>query len=111
MIHLAEDSCRLRPSPNFAGELHDHCKLRPLLVFGKNIAFLRRGKAALRREAELFELSKFRRFVDPWLDSGLFLERPALRGYKPQHDDLVPLGQKPQGLEAAGTFGVVFKEI
>ena len=39
----------LTSSPHFVGDLDDHRQLRPLLVFGQDIAFLARGEAALRR--------------------------------------------------------------
>jgi hypothetical protein len=35
--------------PDFLGDLDHHTQLRPLLFFGKHVALLGRGKAALRR--------------------------------------------------------------
>src|ERR1051326_5240783 len=67
-------------SPHFLGQLDDHRELRPLLVLGQDIALLGRGKAALRREAELVEIGIFRRLLDPPFDVVLLLQRAALRG-------------------------------
>jgi hypothetical protein len=52
-------------------------KLRPLLVLGQHIAFLGRGKAALRRQAELIERHIFRRLLDAAFD--LVARFPARR--------------------------------
>jgi hypothetical protein len=41
-----------------------------LLVLGQDIAFLGRGEAALRREAELIEVDEFRRLIDAALEGG-----------------------------------------
>src|SRR5712692_6005678 len=98
-------------APCFVGELHNHRKLRPLLILGKDIALLGRGKAALRRKAELLERSKLGCFLDAALDVVLLLQRAALRRDEAEHNDLVALGQVTQRLEAAGTLGVVFEEI
>src|SRR6187431_3203391 len=98
-------------APNLVGELDDLAHLGPLLVLGEDIAFLGRGEAALRRQAELLERSELRRFLDALLDVALVLERAALGGYQAEHDLLVTLGQEAQRLEAAGALGVVFQEI
>src|SRR6516165_484354 len=37
-------------SPNLFGQFHDHAQLGPLLLLGQHVAFLGRGKAALRRQ-------------------------------------------------------------
>src|SRR5262245_53111034 len=42
-------------SPDLVGEFDDHAQFRPFLLLGQDIAFLGRGEAALRREAELLE--------------------------------------------------------
>src|SRR3972149_9442105 len=36
-------------APNLLGHFHDHAQLGPLLVLGQHVAFLGRGKTALRR--------------------------------------------------------------
>ena len=86
-------------------------KLRPLLLLGKDVALLGRGKAALRREAELLQRSELGRLVDAALDVVLLLQRAALGGDEAEHHDLVALRQEAQRLEAAGAVGVVFEEI
>src|SRR5262249_59338903 len=88
-----------------------HLELRPLLVFGQNIALLGGCETALRREAELIERRKLRRLLDAPLDIVLLFERAALRGDEAKHDALLALGQKSQRFEAAGALGVVFEKI
>src|SRR5262249_26418725 len=83
-------------SPNLVGELDNHAQFRPFLLLGQDIAFLGRGEAALRREAELLERSEFARFLDAALDGVLLLERAALGGDEAQRHDLVALGQEAQ---------------
>src|SRR5208282_4780226 len=46
---------RLVP-PDLSGDLPDHAQLGPFFVLGQYIAFLGRGEAALRRQAELVEI-------------------------------------------------------
>src|SRR5262249_7607465 len=89
-------------SPDLAGELDDHAQFRPLLLLSQDIAFLGRGEAALRREAELLERSEFARFLDAPFDGVLVLERAALGGDETQHHDLVAFWQEAHRLEAAG---------
>src|SRR5208282_5231254 len=100
-----------RSAPNFVRELDDHPQFRPLLVLGERIAFFRRGKSALRRQAKLIQRGKFGRLVDTALDVVLLFQLAALGGDKTQHDDLVALRQEPQRLEAARARGIVFEEI
>src|SRR4051812_13537339 len=92
-------------------DLDDLAELRPLRVFGQDIAFLGRSEAALRRQAELVEGREFAGFVDPPLDFVLLLERAALRGDQAEDDAFSALRQEAERLEAAGPFGVVFEEI
>src|SRR5262245_22501959 len=99
----------LSSPPDFAGDVCDHPQFRPLLVLGQDIAFLGGGKAALRRETELLERSKFARFVDTAFYVVLLLERAALGGDETEHHDLVAFGQETQRFEAAGALGVVFE--
>src|SRR5919108_2039498 len=101
----------LSSPPHFAGDVGDHPQFRPLLVLGEDIAFLGGGKAALRRETELLERSKFARFVDAAFYIVLLLERAALGGDEAEHHDLVAFRQEAQRLEAAGALGVVLKEV
>src|SRR5262249_37428083 len=54
-------------APDFVGDLHNHAELRPLLFLGEDIALLARGKAALRRQAELIERHELRGLIDPAL--------------------------------------------
>jgi hypothetical protein len=82
------------PTPHFVGELHDHSKLRPLLVLGQHVAFLGRGKAALRRQAELIEGDVFGRLVDAALDVVLVLELAELRRNQPEHDLFLALREE-----------------
>src|SRR3954467_14078007 len=62
------------PPPNFVGNLHNHAQLRPLLLLGEGVAFLRGGETALRRQTELLEIHVFGRFIDTALDVILMLE-------------------------------------
>src|SRR5215472_17512525 len=97
--------------PHFLGNLHDHAQLRPLLLLGQDVAFLGRGEAALRGEAQLIDGHIFCRFVDPALDRVFALERAALRGDEPKRELLLAFGKEPQRLEAAGAVAVVFEKI
>src|ERR1700683_2789211 len=98
-------------SPNFVGDFYDHAQLRPLLLFGQDIAFFRRGEPALRRQAELIESHVFGGLVDPPLDVVLLLQLAGLRRDKTEHELLLALGKKAQRLEAAGAIAIVFEEI
>src|SRR5262249_28445270 len=93
-------------SPHLVRQFNDHAKLRPLLVFGQNVAFCGRGEAALRRQAELIERDELRGFFDALRDVRARLEAARLRRYQAEHHDLVPLRQEPQRFEAAGAVGV-----
>src|SRR5262245_39675479 len=98
------------PSPHLVGNLYDHPQLRPLLVLGERVAFLARGKAALRAEAELIEIDELARLLDAPLDPVLGFELSGLRRHQPQHHGLA-LAHAPQRLEGTGAVGVVFHEI
>src|SRR5687767_13653036 len=65
--------------PNLFGDRDDPLELRPLLLLGENVALLRRGEAALRRETELIHIGELRSRVDAALQVVLALERAALR--------------------------------
>src|SRR6516162_2028434 len=69
-----------------------------------------RGKAALRREAELIESNELRRLLDAALDCAFAFQRAGFAGDEPEHHRLA-LGHEAQGFEAAGAFGVIFHEI
>src|SRR5262245_9364261 len=97
-------------SPHLVRHLHDHPQLRPLLVLGERVAFLARGEAALRREAELIEIDVLARLLDAPLDPVLGFELAGLRRHQPEHYCLA-LAHAPQRLECAGAVGVVFHEI
>src|SRR5438874_10066627 len=88
-------------APHLLRKLHDHPQLRPLLVFGQNVALLGRGEAALRGEAELLARRKLRGLVDAALDVVLLLQRAAFGGDEAEHHGLVAFRQKPQRLKAA----------
>src|SRR4051794_10433889 len=94
----------IKPSlpPHFLRDFHDLRELGPLLLFGKDIALLGGGEAALRRQRELPQWREFRRLLDAALDVILVLQRAALGRDQPQHHDLLAFGQKPQRLETAG---------
>src|SRR5690242_12084862 len=59
---------RIESPPHLFCDFHDHAQLRPLLVFGKDIALLGRSKTALRRQAQLIETDEFGGLVDAALD-------------------------------------------
>src|SRR5262245_16780928 len=97
-------------APNVFGDFDDPRKLRPLLVFRKEIALLRRREAALRREAQLLEIDLLRRRIDPALQLVLALERAALRRHETERDAFT-FRQRTQWLEAARALVVVFHEV
>src|SRR5215472_13583698 len=65
-------------SPDFLGNFDHEAKLGPLFVFGKQIAFLGAGKAALRAETKLIEVDVFGRRLHPALDLVLGFELAGL---------------------------------
>jgi hypothetical protein len=65
----------------------------------------------LRRQAKPFQRNVLRRLVDATLDVVLRLEPAALRGDKPEHDDLVVAPEMAQHVETAGALSVEFEEI
>src|SRR5690242_18675892 len=90
---------RWRPlRPDLAGDVADHGKLRPLLVFRQRVAFLGGGEAALGTETEPVEVGESRRLVEAPLDRVLGFQRAALGSDEAEHGDLV-LGQETQGRE------------
>src|SRR5262245_58049195 len=96
-------------APNLFRELDNHPQLRPLLFFIQHITFLGRGKAALRREAQLIERNELARFLDTAMDFVPRLEPPAFRGDQAENDGPV-LRQYSQWFEASGSRGVVLHE-
>src|SRR5262245_29789736 len=85
--------------PHLVRHLDAAAELRPLLFLGEQVAFLGRGEAALRREAELVEVDELRGFVEAAHELVLALERAGLRRHDAEHGELV-LRQQPQWLEA-----------
>src|SRR5437660_874957 len=55
---------RMRSTPHLVRQRDDHPELGPLLVLAQQVALLGRGKAALRREAELVRSDVFCGLVD-----------------------------------------------
>ena len=68
----------------------------PLLIFSQEVSFLGRGKAALRRQAELIEADVFGGGLDAAFKLILGFQIPALRGHQAQHHGLV-LGTSRSG--------------
>ena len=98
-------------SPDLVGDLDREPQLGPLLFLGEDVAFLGRGKAALRRQRELIQRREFGGLLQPALDVVLFLQLAGLGGDDADHHDLVALRQIAQRLEAAGAVGIIFQEI
>src|SRR5208282_5658350 len=96
--------------PHLLRDLADHPQLRPLLLFGEDIAFLGRGEAALRRQAELIDIDELRRLLDAALDLVAAFQPPGFAGDETEHHGLA-LGHEAQRLETAGALGVVFHEV
>src|SRR5829696_9404369 len=94
-------------TPDFACDLHAPPELGALLVLAQQVAQLRIGEAALRRQAELVDRCELGRLVDAALELVLALQLAGLRRHDAQHD-LLALREKAQRLEAAGAVGVVF---
>ena len=53
-------------TPHFASRIRDQSQLGPLIILGEQVAFRRRGKAALRADCELLEREHFSGFVNPF---------------------------------------------
>src|ERR1041384_109054 len=98
-------------SPDFLGQIHQQLELGPLLPLGQHIALLGRGKAALRRQAELIEPHELRRLLNAPLDIVARLEPSGFRGDQPEHHPPLSFGQEAQRFETARAVGVVFEEI
>src|SRR5271169_5798609 len=95
--------------PHLVGDLDRESQLRPLLFLGEDVALLRRGKAALRRDRELLQWSELRGLLQPPFDVVLLLELAEFRGDDADHHDLVAPRQVTQRLEAAGAVRIVFQ--
>src|SRR3972149_8571424 len=91
----------LPPAPYLVCDLLDEGELSPLLLLGDLVAFLGRGEAALRRQAEPVEIDEPGRLLDAALDGVLGLERAGLAGNQSEHRHL-GLRQEAQRLGAAG---------
>src|SRR4029450_12218714 len=96
-------------APNFLSQLDNHPQLRPLLFFLQDVALLGRGKAALRREAQLIERNKFGCFLDAAMNLVSRLESPGFLGDQTENNGPV-LRQLSQWFEASGARGVVLHE-
>src|ERR1700692_2722164 len=96
--------------PHLLGDLADHLELRPLVVFGEDIAFFGRGEAALRRKTKLIEVGEPCGFLDAALDGVLGFQRAGLSRHQAKHRAAIFL-QTPQRLKTAGAVGVVFHKI
>jgi len=77
-------------APDLVRDVDHEVQLRPLFVYGENVAFLRAGEAALRTQAELIKPDIVLRFGDPALDIGFAFERARLRCDEAEHN-LFPL--------------------
>src|SRR5215510_10663102 len=99
-----------RLAPHLLCQRDDHFKLRPLLVFRQNIAFLARGEAALRAQGQLVDIDIARGLVDTSLDVIPRFQLAALGRHQAEHHRL-DLGHEAQRLEPAGALSVVFHEI
>lgn len=82
--------------------------LRPLLIFGHDIAFFSGGEAALGREAKLIERHIFRRFFNAGFDGVLVFKFRELAGDETKDNGLVL--DEAQRLERTRTVAVVLEE-
>src|SRR5437016_728928 len=97
--------------PHLVRHIDRELELSPLLFLGKEVAFLGRGEAALRRYRKLLQGYEFGGFFQPPLDVVFVLKLAEFRGDDPDHHDLVAGRQEAQRLEAAGAVGIIFEEI
>ncbi len=104
------DGTALGVSPNFLGNINYERELRPLLVFGQQIAFFGTRKAALRAETQLIEIDEFGSGFNPALDFVFGFELAGFGCDQSEHD-LLSLGNQPLRLEATGAVGIVFHYI
>ena len=84
-------------APHFVGKFDDHPQLGPLLVLGQHVAFLGRGEAALRRQAQLIEAAYLVASSMRRLTSSFFSSLPDLVVTRPSTTILLPLGRKRSG--------------
>src|SRR5580704_6539828 len=87
--------------PHLLGDLANHPQLGPLFFFSEGITFLGRGEAALRREAELFEIGELGGFLDTALDGVLGFQGAGLGRHQAEHREAAFL----QALERLKTAG------
>src|ERR1700733_14709631 len=97
-------------SPDLSGDFPDHPQLGPFFVLGQYVAFLGRGEAALRRQAQLVKIGELRCLFDAALDGVLAFEPAGLGRHQAEHGKAALL-QALERLEAAGAFRVIFHEI
>src|SRR5262249_3391095 len=110
----ARDSrCRLVPGsrvpPHILRYADDELQLAPLRVPGDVVPLGVGAEAALGGKSETLERDEGARLVDALLQLVLGLHLRALRGEKPEDDDLV-VPRVAQGLEAAGALVVVLEQ-
>src|SRR5438132_1531843 len=89
--------------------LDDEPQLGDLFVVADRVAFDGRGKAALRRQADLLERHVLARLIDAALEIVLALQRAALRGHQAKNDHLARRYES-QRCEVSRPRVVVFEE-
>src|SRR5262245_34079283 len=115
MFHRLVGRAGVRPAqvaplaPDLARDLDYPFELPPLLLVREKVAVVRRGKAALRRKAQVLERQMARSGVDAPLQRVLALELPNLGRNEPEHD-LSVLRRKPQRREVACALAVELHE-
>src|SRR5579875_3480555 len=87
-------------TPALGRGLHDEAQLGELLLDRQHVALDRGREAALRRQAQLFEVDVARGLVDPAQQLVAGLQLPALGRDQAEHDDL-SRRDEAQRLEAA----------
>src|SRR5215510_13930453 len=100
-----------RSAPDLVSDFNHEVQLRPLFVYGENVAFLRAGEAALRTQAELVERHIGLRIADPPPDVVLALETARLCRHQAEHNLLLAFWNEAQRLEATGAVAVIFEKI
>src|SRR6266481_6661611 len=88
--------------PHLIGDIDGKLQLRPLLLFGEDVAFFGRSEAALRRYRKLLQGYEFGGLLQPPLDVVFVLELAEFGGDDADHHDLVAVRKEAQRLEAAG---------
>src|SRR6516164_3338919 len=97
-----------RLPPNLVGHFHDSCELS-LNNFHRQARAGRAGKAALRREAELFDRHEPRSLSDSLLEQVSGFQIGQFGRDESQHY-FPALRHKPQRREVACSWGIVFEK-